>query len=68
MERQLPDRFGTSQFLTNADEIICLSFMLDLPRLYITMTYPSSVRRKFSWGGFSFSGIWWSFVFGVRCL
>jgi len=27
----------------------------------------SGVRRKFSWG-VSFSGIWWSFVFGVRCL
>ena len=27
----------------------------------------SGVRRKFSWGG-SFSGIWWSFVFGVCCL
>jgi len=23
----------------------------------------SGVRRKFSCGGFSFSGIWWSFVF-----
>jgi len=28
----------------------------------------SGVRRIFSCGGFSFSGIWWSFVFGVRCL
>jgi len=27
----------------------------------------SGVRRKFSWG-VSFSGIWWSFVFGMRCL
>jgi len=27
----------------------------------------SGVRRKFSWGG-SFSGIWWSFLFAVRCL
>jgi len=27
----------------------------------------SGVRRKFSWG-VSFSGIRWSFVFGVRCL
>jgi len=27
----------------------------------------SGVRRKFSWG-FSFSGMWWSFVFRVRCL
>jgi len=27
----------------------------------------SGVRRKFSWG-VSFSGIWCSFVFGVRCL
>jgi len=25
-------------------------------------------RRKFSWSGGSFSGIWWPFVFGVRCL
>jgi len=25
------------------------------------------VRRKFSWG-VSFSGLWWSFVFDVRCL
>jgi len=27
----------------------------------------SGMRRKFSWG-LSFSGISWSFVFGVRCL
>ena len=27
----------------------------------------SGVRRKCSWG-FSISGIWWSFVFGARCL
>jgi len=27
----------------------------------------SGVRRKLLWGG-SFSGIWWSFVFGVRFL
>jgi len=27
----------------------------------------SGVRRKFSWG-VSFSGRWWSFVFGVCCL
>jgi len=26
----------------------------------------SGVRRNFSWG-VSFCGIWWSFVFGVRC-
>jgi len=30
-------------------------------------TSNSGVRRKFSWG-VSFSGIWWSFIFGVRCL
>jgi len=28
----------------------------------------SDVHRKFSWGGGSISGIWWSFVFGVCCL
>ena len=28
----------------------------------------SGVRRKFSWGEFWFRVIWWSFVFGVRCL
>jgi len=28
----------------------------------------SGVRRKFSWVFFSFSGMWWSFAFGVRCL
>jgi len=28
----------------------------------------SGVRRTSSWGRFSFSGICWSFVFGVRCL
>jgi len=27
----------------------------------------SGARRKFSWGGW-FRVIWWSFVFGVRCL
>jgi len=27
----------------------------------------SGVRRKFSLGGVSFSSIWWSLVFGVRC-
>jgi len=27
----------------------------------------SGVRRKFSWG-VSFNGIWWSFLFAVRCL
>jgi len=27
----------------------------------------SGVRRKFSWGA-SFSGMWWSLVFGVCCL
>jgi len=27
----------------------------------------SGVRRKFSWGDW-FRVIWWSFVFGVRCL
>jgi len=26
------------------------------------------VRRKFSRGGVSFSGMWWSFVLGVGCL
>jgi len=25
-------------------------------------------RKKFSWGWISFSGIWWSFAFGVRSL
>jgi len=30
-------------------------------------TTTSGVRKKLSCGG-SFSGIWWSFVFGVRCL
>ena len=30
----------------------------------------SGVRRKFSWkiSEFSFSGVWWLFAFGVRCL
>jgi len=28
----------------------------------------SDVRGKFSWDGVSFSGICWSFAFGVRCL
>ena len=28
----------------------------------------TGVRRKFSWGVVSISGIWWSFVFGVRSL
>jgi len=28
----------------------------------------SGEHRKFSWGGISFSGIWWSFVFSVGCL
>jgi len=28
----------------------------------------SGVRRKFSWGGVWLRVIWWSFVFGVRCL
>ena len=28
----------------------------------------SGVRRNFSWWGFSFRGIWWSFVFAVCCL
>jgi len=33
------------------------------------VVFPNSgVRRKFSWGGFSFSGIWQSFLFGVRRL
>jgi len=27
----------------------------------------SGVRRKFSCGGVSFSGIWWTFVFDVHC-
>ena len=29
--------------------------------------FNSGVRRKFSLGGL-FSGLWWSFAFGVRCL
>ena len=33
----------------------------------LVMVLNSGVRRKFSWG-VSFSGIWWLFVFGVRCL
>ena len=28
----------------------------------------NGIRRKFSWGGVSFNGRWWSFVFGVRYL
>ena len=28
----------------------------------------SGIRRKFSWGGFWVRIIWWSFVFGLRCL
>jgi len=28
----------------------------------------SGVRRKFSCGEISFSGTWWSFVVGVRCV
>jgi len=28
----------------------------------------SGVRRKFLWGEEIFSDLWWSFVFGVRCL
>jgi len=32
------------------------------------MTATSGVRRKFSWRRFSFSSMWWSFLFHVRCL
>jgi len=28
----------------------------------------SGVSKKFSWGGFWLRIIWWSFVFGLRCL
>jgi len=31
-------------------------------------TVGSGARRKFSWRGFSFSGLWWSLAFVVRCL
>jgi len=38
-------------------------------KLVTVPSWPSSgVRRKFSWRGFWFKGIWWSFAFGVRCL
>ena len=33
----------------------------------LCLIYSSDARRKFSWG-ISFSGIWWSLVFGVCCL
>ena len=41
------------------------SFKYMTSAVRINMCPSSGVRWKFSWGG-SFSGIWWSFVFGVR--
>ena len=43
-------------------------YTINTPELNSLWTdFTSGVRRKFSWG-VSFSGIWWSFAFGVRCL
>jgi len=45
--------------------LMCLGTKKICENLFVFVA--SGVRRKFSWG-VSFSGIWWSFVFAVRCL
>jgi len=55
-------------FETSVEYICCETISADEMASGEVVRYKSSgVRRKFSWEG-SFNGIWWSFVFSVRCL
>ena len=57
-----PVRLKYVQFIAQCDALHCTYF-----NCIHGIQQSSGVRRKFSWGS-SFSGIWWPFVFDVRCL
>jgi len=65
---QSPERWATSTQIRASYWLRHVTRM-SKERLSIRILFvaPSGARRKFSWG-VSFSGRWWSFVFGVRCL
>jgi len=46
-------------------QCIAISWLLWFRNCFLRL---NGVRTKFSWGGGSFSGIWWLFVCGVRFL